>query len=235
MAYLPLESNPAVFNKAARALGASTQILAFDDVLGLDPELLAFVPKPCYALCLLLPGELAQARRATLEPPPPSFKAPYFIEQADALGNACGTVGLIHALAAAVQQGAAAALAENSALATFLERTESASCTERGQALLASAEIRALSDAAAASGETEGAGTDDAQDQHFVTFVRCGDALWELDGRNIRDAGAFAVCHGKTSADTFVLDAGALIREDFMARRPDELRFVVTALSQVSE
>ena len=68
------------------------------------------------------------------------------------------------------------------------------------QQLLAAKELQTLSDATAAAGETEGAGTDDAQGQHFIAFVNFQGMLYELDGRNFdHDAEggeAQPVCHG---------------------------------------
>ena len=76
----------------------------------------------------------------------------------------------------------------------------------------------ALAEAACSAGETEGAGTNDAQDQHFIAFVSKAGMLYELDGRNIdaETKEAFPFCHGATSAETFLMDAARVIREDFM-------------------
>ena len=41
---------------------------------------------------------------------------------------------------------------------------------------------------------------------------------------------AFPFCHGATSAETFLMDAARVIREDFMARDPDCINFNVVAL-----
>jgi hypothetical protein len=41
-----------------------------------------------------------------------------------------------------------------------------------------------VGDATAAAGETEGAGTDDAQNQHFIAFVNFNGMVYELDGCN---------------------------------------------------
>jgi hypothetical protein len=50
--FLPLESNPAVFNELIHLLGAEDEI-AFEDVLTLDdPEL---IPRPALAVVLVLP------------------------------------------------------------------------------------------------------------------------------------------------------------------------------------
>ena len=64
----------------------------------------------------------------------------------------------------------------------------------RGRALFGATDLQEMSDATAAAGTTEGAGTDDAQGQHFIAFVNCGGMLYELDGRNFDKQAEGAVC-----------------------------------------
>uniref|UniRef100_A0A7S2R989 UCH catalytic domain-containing protein n=1 Tax=Rhizochromulina marina TaxID=1034831 RepID=A0A7S2R989_9STRA len=84
------------------------------------------------------------------------------------------------------------------------------------------------------TGETEGAGTDDAQDQHFICFINFEGNLMELDGRTFDAEGvAFPFNHGATTPETFLSDAAKVIREDFMARDPENVNFNVTALCKL--
>ena len=126
--WLPLESNPEVLSSYARALGAPAST-SFADVYGLDDELLGMVPGPVLALLLLFPitksyedkrvaqekelllllkrrkeeeeaeegddEEEKQQKDKSAAPSPPLL--PYFTRQT--IGNACGTVGLIHSFA----------------------------------------------------------------------------------------------------------------------------------------
>lgn len=235
--WLPLESNPDVLNPFVHRLGLPDD-WGFNDVFGLDPDLLAMVPQPCVAVCLLFPSANITAPRAaelrarrTAEaaaaaPLPPGL---FFVQQHDGIGNACGTIACLHAVAAGASAGAFAL--NDGVLRSFLDAHGGASAAERGWALATEGALRELSDATAAAGETAGAGTDDAMDSHFISFVNVGGALYELDGRMTGEDGeAFPVCHGPTSPETFLLDAARVIREDFMARDPDNLNFNITAL-----
>jgi len=234
--WLPLESNPEVLNPFARTLGLP-EPWAFCDVFGLDEELLAMVPQPCVAVCLLYPSEkISKARREELAALPQG-EAPdtsiFFCQQHDGIGNACGTIACMHAISNAALQGAFELKAE-SPLRSFIEKTSSLGIAERGHELLNATELQILSDSTAAAGTTEGAGTDDAQGQHFIAFVNFGDKLYELDGRNFaRDtegATAKPVCHGPTSQGTFLADAAKVVREQFMARDPGNVNFNIVAL-----
>mmetsp|Transcript_55563 Transcript_55563/g.154796 ORF Transcript_55563/g.154796 Transcript_55563/m.154796 type:complete len:239 (+) Transcript_55563:72-788(+) len=234
MGWLPLESNPEVLNPFVRRLGLPPN-WEFCDVFGLDDELLAMVPQPCVALCLLFPStNISRARREELRgklgsqpAPPPKL---FFMQQHDGIGNACGTIALIHAVANSSLEGAFA-LESGGALAPFLATAAPLGVSDRGWRLTEATELQELSDATAAAGETAGAGTDDAQDQHFICFTHVGGMLYELDGRSTDESGvAFPFCHGPTTAETFVADAAKVIKEDFMARDPENLNFNITAL-----
>lgn len=137
----------------------------------------------------------------------------------------------MHAVTNAAAAGAYE-LADGSPLAGFVGSAKDLSISERGWALSKAKELQEMTAETAAAGQTEGAGTDDAQDQHFICFVQHGGSLWELDGRTVdpADGAAFPVCHGPTSAESFVADAAKVIREDFMARDPESINFNVTAL-----
>ena len=94
--WLPLESSPDVLNPFVHRLGLP-ESFGFNDVFGLDPELLCMVPQPCVALCLLYPSEnISGVRRAdqrekqASQPPPPDGL--FFCMQHDGIGNACGTI-----------------------------------------------------------------------------------------------------------------------------------------------
>lgn len=98
--FLPLESNPDVFNELITILGASNKV-AFEDVLTLDePDLL---PRPVLALVLVLPTTPAyEARKTAVE----SARAEYagsgdgeaVVWFKQTINNACGLYAILHAL-----------------------------------------------------------------------------------------------------------------------------------------
>jgi hypothetical protein len=110
-----------------------------------------------------------------------------------------------------------------------------ASTTKHLPALNKRPQVQEISDATAAAGETAGAGTDDAQDQHFVCFVHVGGTLYELDGCVRDESGlSFPLAHGPTTAESFLHDAAQVIKA-IMARDPTSVSFNVTALCKLDE
>lgn len=142
----------------------------------------------------------------------------YFMKQY--VGNACGTVALIHAVANNVNKIDLA----DGPLKEFLEKTKSMSPEDRGHTLETDEGISKAHEESAQEGQTEAPDRDAKVDMHFVAFVEVDGNLYELDGRK-----KFVVNHGSTSADTFLADAAKACRE-FMNRDPDETRFAVVAL-----
>jgi ubiquitin carboxyl-terminal hydrolase L3 len=95
--FIPLESNPEVFTELVHKLGLP-ESLCFQDVLSLDDaELLAFIPRPAYALVLVFPTEDGFEKgfdeEKTKEGPGPDDMV--FFKQT--INNACGLYAILHA------------------------------------------------------------------------------------------------------------------------------------------
>lgn len=136
----------------------------------------------------------------------------------------------MHAVVNAAKSGAYS-LSPGSVLADFERDTNAMSFYDRGRALVTCTAMHEESNNTARSGETEGAGTEDNQDQHFISFVSVNGHLYELDGRTVDEEGkAFPVDHGPTTQETFAADVAKVIKEEFMARDPESVNFNVTAL-----
>lgn len=91
---------------------------------------------------------------------------------------ACGTVGLLHALA-----NARINLEQQSPLSKFLARTHSSTPHERARALEDDHLLEAAHAESAREGQTEAGSEDDDVDLHFVSFVEHNGRILELDGR----------------------------------------------------
>ncbi|KAM0878396.1 hypothetical protein ACQ4PT_034893 [Festuca glaucescens] len=121
----PLESSPDVFNQFMWSLGVPQGEAEVHDVYGLDYDVLAMVPQPVLAVIFCFPDPpessshppqevLATERKETSDDV-------YFIKQIESLGNACGTIALLHAVGNACSES----LLDNSCLDLFFKSTAS--------------------------------------------------------------------------------------------------------------
>jgi len=244
--WLPLESNPELVTSFARTIGLPAQ-WRFEDVLGLDEELLAMVPEAdsCAAVILLFPctQKIYEARaREEVETRSAAHvagerdggsaaRSAFFLKQHAEFGNACGTIASVHALANAreVFMADAPANAESSSLVKFCEDQHEADADARGRALLASPALKLASDVAAAAPEaqTELPDRDGPDlDHHFTTFVQKEGRLLELDGTKWVPID----CGPCTSTDSLLFTAAKAVRDRFTCIEPDSIEFSLMAL-----
>lgn len=139
------------------------------------------------------------------------------------VGNACGTIGLLHAAANLASE---VPPAPGSWLAGFLARTAGMDGGARAEALATDDSLDAAHAAAASSGQTAAPADDEEVNLHFVAFVHCDGGLYELDGRK-----PAPVRHGDTSADSLLADAVAVVQREFVARADGNVNFNVVALA----
>jgi ubiquitin carboxyl-terminal hydrolase L3 len=228
--WLPLESNPSIFNSFIHGLGVPA-VWAFHDVLGIDDELLALIPQPVAAAILLFPcsQNIYKFRRdeaCALSGVAPSAaaRATFHVEQHAAFGNACGTIAAIHAIANsrwAFHQGGAS-------FESFVRSNEHASSAERGRALLRDGAFKSQSDSAAENpvAQTACPARDGPSlDHHYTAFVLNAGRLLEVDGTK-----AQPVDHGNSGPATFLIDVARVVRTNFMAVEPGSLEFSLMAL-----
>jgi ubiquitin carboxyl-terminal hydrolase L3 len=101
--FIPLESNPEVFTELIHALGVSSS-MSFQDVYSLDdPDLLAFIPRPVYALVLVFPcgdeyEEKVAKEEAELEAYDEAGEEEKVIFWKQTIHNACGLYALLHGI-----------------------------------------------------------------------------------------------------------------------------------------
>ncbi|XP_064612959.1 ubiquitin carboxyl-terminal hydrolase-like isoform X2 [Liolophura sinensis] len=218
--WLPLESNPDVLNKYAYGIGMP-EAWKFVDVYGLDADLLAIVPQPVLAVVLLYPSTKNSEEILLGTVSESAIKELYFMKQSDTIGNACGTVALIHALA---NNTDTIDLKPASTLKDFLSRTKEASPEERASILENCHDMGSAHEESAQEGQTDTPARDESVDYHFVAFIHKDGCLFEMDGMK-----GGPVYHSVTCEDSFLVDAAGVVKK-FMERDPDELNFTVMAL-----
>ncbi|KAN0078299.1 hypothetical protein V8E55_010356 [Tylopilus felleus] len=169
--WIPLESNPEVFNSWAYAAGLPKDQAHFQDVFGLDDELLSMVTPGVKAVALLFPCAGIIAAKRTEEDSKiltsgqePIDTGVFWMKQT--ISNACGTMGLIHSLA-----NTDVSFIPGSPLAKFIEECKGKTPEERAKLLETTPLFERIHESAASSGQT--AVPDDLDtDLHFTCFVR---------------------------------------------------------------
>lgn len=218
--WLPLESNPDLLNKYIHALGVPDRVL-FHEVYGVDEGLLAMVPQPVLAVLMLFPiSDASEKHRHDEEKKVGSTqttsKDVFYVKQE--IGNACGTIGLIHAI---LNNADRFDLDPEKFFAKFLAETKGLGMPQRVQALNANTDIEVEHQALASEARSDVQHASNAN-LHFNAFIECDGDLYELDGRKERP-----INHGPCS--NLLHDAGKVAKQ-FMARDPDEIRFNLVAL-----
>mmetsp|Transcript_37296 Transcript_37296/g.66778 ORF Transcript_37296/g.66778 Transcript_37296/m.66778 type:complete len:236 (-) Transcript_37296:1200-1907(-) len=225
--WLPLESNPEVMNQFVRKLGMDTSTFAFTDVFGMDEELLAMVPQPVLGLLMVFPitEESEKARKQEDTTLQGQVVSPSVWYTKQTVGNACGTVGLLHTIANNTEL---LSIAPESFLDRFFKECTSLDPMQRAKFLEEPPEgapdIEEAHQAAASGGDTAPPEDLENINLHFVTFVHKDGCLYELDGRKNAP-----VNHGPTSPETLLTDACKVVK-GFM-RRTESLNFNLVAFA----
>ncbi|PYH47782.1 ubiquitin carboxyl-terminal hydrolase [Aspergillus saccharolyticus JOP 1030-1] len=185
-AFVPLENNPEVMSHLIHQLGLPPS-LAFTDVYSIDePDLLAFVPRPSHALLLVFPvSSTYETSRITEDQSLPVYTGSGPTEPVmwfkQTIRNACGLIGLLHAVANGEPRRQ---VLPGSDLDHLLREAETLDPVARADLLYESKALESAHADAARLGDTQAPQAEDNVDLHFVAFVKGADGrLWELDGR----------------------------------------------------
>ncbi|CAM9171689.1 unnamed protein product [Choristocarpus tenellus] len=230
--WFPLESNPGVMNKYVEKMGWPTDKFRFVDVYSTEDWALGMVPQPVLGVVMLFPIKEATEKHREEEAAAIKERGQtvsdrlYYMKQT--VGNACGTVGLLHCtLNASISRGIE--LSEDSFLQRFLSKTNKMTPDEMAQALHDEEELEVVHDEAAQEGQSDQINRDERVNTHFVCLTEMDGVLYELDGRK-----EGPIAHGPTSPATLLEDSCLVIRQ-FMDRDPGELRFTIVALCSPSD
>ncbi|KAH8110835.1 peptidase C12, ubiquitin carboxyl-terminal hydrolase 1 [Phellopilus nigrolimitatus] len=220
--WVPLESNPDVLNSWSHKVGLVLSQDTFTDVYGLDEELLGIVPQPVKAVVLLFPiTEAMETKKkeedAKTEEGSLPIVDPTVVWIKQTISNACGTIGLLHAL-----MNSRVTIAPESPLAEFIEQCKGISPTERAK-LLETTPLFANVHAAEASSGQSAVPTNLDTDYHFTCFVQApsmdpgkvkgeeGKRLIELDGRRVGPI-------DRGPSENLLKDVAAFVKERFISQ-----------------
>ncbi|EWM23999.1 ubiquitin carboxyl-terminal hydrolase isozyme l3 [Nannochloropsis gaditana] len=227
--WFPLESNPSVMQKYVLSLGLIPTFYKFTDVLCTEEWALEMVVPPVLALIFLYPikpaNEIFRQEEDARIKAHGQIVSPRLFFTKQTVGNACGTVGLLHAL---LNNKDKLEFREGSFLESFAERTQDKTPDERAVILEEDEGLDAAHGCAAADGQSQQVPMEEAINTHFVIFVEKDGYLYELDGRK-----NFPINHGKSSPETLLQDAMAVVRR-VIAMDPQELKFTMVALSSAA-
>ncbi|CAG8672585.1 5013_t:CDS:2 [Cetraspora pellucida] len=220
--WIPLESNPEVMNNYVHKLGLSP-LWAYTDVFGLEEELLLMIPQPIKAFLLLFP--ISEAHENYCKAEVESIKdngqdtSSNVVFYKQTIGNACGTIALVHSLA----NNRDSIPIEDGPLKRLLDKTKDLTPEERAKCLEEDDELTDAHQSSARLGQTRAPGEDERVDLHFICLVEKDGSIYELDGRK-----PFPINHG--SCSNFVKDSVKVIKK-FIERDNNNLQFTVVALA----
>lgn len=171
----------------ATQLGLSCKV-AFHDVYSLDdPDLLALIPRPAYALLVIIPmtdswRELRKREDSSKNEYDGFGPREPVLWFKQTIGHACGLIGLLHSV---TNGPAVEMITPGSELHRLLNKAIPLKMTERAKLLEDSEALESAHQAAAEEGDTEAPDRKNADKLgfHFVAFVKGQDGhLWELEG-----------------------------------------------------
>ncbi|KAK4153409.1 ubiquitin carboxyl-terminal hydrolase isozyme L3 [Chaetomidium leptoderma] len=187
-----LENNPEVMNALAEKMGLSDD-LAFYDVYSLDePELLAHIPRPVYALLVIVPMTPAWKQDRETEDAALGDPASYYsggtagagnepiIWFKQTIGDACGSYGLLHC---AINGATSKFILPGSTLEQLRNDAIPLAKDERAQMLYDSKAFEEAHRSVAGMGDTPepDVGTRE-HTGYFIAYVKANGHLWELEG-----------------------------------------------------
>lgn len=225
--WFPLESNPEVMTKYAEELGLDTSVFQFHDVLSTEDWALEMIPQPAVGVLMLFPIKDAseqyqqEEEERIIKDGQEVSPGVYYMKQI--VGNACGTVGILHSIANA---RSSVVIKPDSYLQRFFEKTANMSPDEIAQYVNDDDEIEKAHGSATTEGQSELVMD---VEKHFVCFSVVDGHLYELDGRK-----KFPINHGPCESSELLKKATEVIK-GFMERDPGEVNFSMVALAAAAQ
>jgi ubiquitin carboxyl-terminal hydrolase L3 len=167
--WFPLESNPVVMNAYVEKMGLDVTEYSFHDVFSTEEWALEMVPRPVVAVLMLFPikkktEEHRLEEQAKIESEGQIISPDvYYMKQT--VGNACGTVGILHAIGNA---RSLVKIKDNSYLSRLYNRTAELVPEAIAAHIEADTELEETHGTAAAEGQSQQ--QEGEVDTHFVCF-----------------------------------------------------------------
>ena len=198
MRWVPLESSPEVFNSYLSDLGIHN--FEFCDVFSLDEDLLALIPRPVLSLLIVFPYAPPEDDRPLFTSDDPAYSSIHWFKQN--VGNACGTIGLLHSFAHLK--------VDNGLLKQLLDQWLPLNTEERASAVANSSQLQEIHGRHAQQGQSQAPSAEDPVDLHYVSFTKVDDQLVELDGER-----QGPVMHGELAGDLLSPKVLDIVRKYF--------------------
>jgi len=231
-----VENNPDVMNQLAATLGLSSE-LQFYDVYSLDePELLANIPRPAFALLAIIPLTPAWDRGRKAED---ADKEPYtgfgpnepVIWFKQTIGHACGSIGLLHSV---FNSPAVDFIKPDSDLAMIRNLAIPLDMTKRAEMLYNNEPFERAHKSVELAGDSAPDPTGELEGGHFVSFVKSGGKLWELEGSRMGPLDRGSLADDEDVLSPRALDMGIKRIIKLNAEGGGDLRFSCIALARRS-
>ncbi|PYH46453.1 ubiquitin carboxyl-terminal hydrolase [Aspergillus saccharolyticus JOP 1030-1] len=179
-----LENNPDVMNQLAAKLGLSSELQFYDVYSLYEPEELAHIPRPALALLVIIPltpawNRSRKAEDAEKEPYTGSGPDEPVIWFKQTIGHACGSIGLLHSL---INGPAVDFIKPGSDLAAIRSLAIPLDMNKRAKMLYNSEAFELAHKSVEQAGDSYVDPTCEREGGHFVSFVKSGGKLWELEG-----------------------------------------------------
>ncbi|KAK4230660.1 ubiquitin carboxyl-terminal hydrolase isozyme L3 [Podospora fimiseda] len=188
-----LENNPEVFNALSQKMGLSPS-LTFYDIYSLDSDTFSYIPRPVYALIVIIPLTPAWKKDRIAEDEALGDPTTYYdggqaskgpdspiIWFKQIIHDACGSYAFIHS---AINGETRNFIEKDSILDKIRNKAIPLAKDERAEVLYQDKEYEEAHQSVGLMGDTEAPTIRDHihLGQHFVGYVKANGHLWELEG-----------------------------------------------------
>ncbi|KAL0062044.1 ubiquitinyl hydrolase 1 [Marasmius tenuissimus] len=218
LSWIPLESNPEVFNGWAQQAGLDISKDSYNDIYSLDPEMLASIPRPVKAVIVVFPYRERRGTRDAEDARQQEggnsnlHEKVFWMKQR--IRDACGAMAIVHSLA-----NTPVTLTPDSPLSLFYNSARGKAPLERSALFETTPEFATIHSSVTTIGQCNLPDNDEEVEAGYIAFVPYqGDGgemkIAELDG-----ARAGPVERGTFNEGEDLLDAALrILKEDFIGK-----------------